>query len=105
MPAFTEVGAISETSPVGTTVPDVCATVTAAATEVPCVIMTVDVAPLSFKLVVEALNAPTAVVHAVARLATSTEPRPVARSYPGAVVHAGAVGLARRAITPLAFAG
>ena len=80
IPPFTEVGAISETSPVGTTVPDVCATVTAAATEVPCVIVTVDVAPLSFKLVVEGLNAPTVVVHAAAKLATFTEPSPVARS-------------------------
>ncbi len=80
IPPFTEVGASSETSPVGTTVPDVCATVTAAATEVPCVIVTVDVAPLSFKLVVEALNAPTVVVHAAAKLVTFTEPSPVARS-------------------------
>src|ERR1700674_1494508 len=91
-PPFTEVGAMSATSPVG--VPDVEVTVTLAVTAVPCVIETVDVPPLTVRLVVVAVNLPAAIGHCVARFATFTVPRPVAKSYPVAVVQAGIVGVA-----------
>jgi hypothetical protein len=57
-----------------------------------------------FRVVVEALNAPTALVHAAARFVTFKEPSPVAKSYPVAVVHAGVVGEAVLTRTPLVFA-
>src|SRR6266436_9781739 len=102
IPPFTEVGTISETSPVG--VPDVEVTVTFAVTAVPCVMVTVDVPPLTVRVVVVAWKVPAASGHCVARLATFTEPRPVARSYPVAVVQAGVVAAAALTRTPLALA-
>src|SRR6266446_5203326 len=108
MPPFTVVGAISATSPVG--VPDVEVTVTFAVTAVPCVTLTVDVPPFTVRVVVVEWKVPTASGHCVARLVTLTEPRPVARSYPGsaplpaAVVHAGVVAKAGATRTPLVLA-
>src|SRR5882724_8610430 len=102
IPPFTEVGTISETSPVG--VPDVEVTVTFAVTAVPCVMVTVDVPPFTVRVVVVAWKVPTASGHCVARLATLTEPRPVARSYPAVVVHAGVVTEAGATRTPLVLA-
>src|ERR1700687_2344830 len=102
MPAFTATvfGAIRPTSPVG--VPeDVEVTVTPAVTAVPCVMLTVDVPPFSVRLVVVLWKVPTASGHWVARLVTFTEPSPVAKSYPVAVVHAGVVGEAVLTRTPL----
>src|SRR5258708_1810259 len=99
MPPFTAVGARSETSPVG--VPeDVEVTVTFAVTAVPCVILTV-APPFNVRLVVVLWKLPTVSGHCVARLATFTEPSPVARSYPVAVVHAGVVEEAVLIRTPL----
>lgn len=89
IPPFTDVDASKETSPVGITVPDVGDTVATEATEVPCVMLTVDIPPLIFSVVVVPLNAPTAVPHAVAKFATFTVPRPVAKSYPDVVLKAG----------------
>src|SRR6266436_5568444 len=102
IPPFTEVGTISETSPVG--VPDVEVTVTFAVTAVPCVMVTVDVPPFTVRVVVVAWKVPTASGHCVARLATLTEPRPVARSYPAVVVHAGVVTEAGATRTPFVLA-
>ena len=102
MPPFTEVGAISETSPVG--VPDVEVTVTFAVTAVPCVMVTVDVPPFTVRLVVVPWKAPTASGHCVRRLVTLTEPRPVARSYPVEALQAGVVVAAGLTRTPLVFA-
>src|SRR6266478_1247501 len=102
IPPFTEVGTISETSPVG--VPDVEVTVTFAVTAVPCVMVTVDVPPFTVRVVVVAWKVPTASGHCVARLATLTEPRPVAKSYPVAVVHAGVVADAGLTRTPFVLA-
>jgi hypothetical protein len=56
--------------------------------------------PLMVRVVVEALNAPTAVFHKAARFVTFTEPRPVAVSYPVPAVHAGVVGLLGLTKTP-----
>src|SRR5882762_7402139 len=100
MPPFTAVGARRATSPVG--VPeDVEVTVTFAVTAVPCVMLTVDVPPFSVRLVVVLWKVPTASGHWLAKLVTFTEPSPVARSYPVAVVHAGIVGEAVLTRTPL----
>jgi len=78
IPPFTAVGASNETSPEGVPA-DVEVTVTFALTAVPCVMLTA--APLfSVKLVVVPWKIPTAVGHCVARLATFTEPKPVAKS-------------------------
>src|SRR5260370_9670930 len=99
IPPFKEVGAIRAASPVG--VPDVGVTVTFAVTAVPCVMVTVDVPPFTVRVVVVAWKVPVASGHCVARLATLTEPRPVARSYPAAVVHAGVVAEAWLTGTPL----
>ena len=100
MPPFTVVGAMSPTSPV--IVPaDVEVTVVLTATEAPCVIGAGDVEPFTVRLVDVAWKAPTARGHWVARLVTFTEPRPVAKSYPAAVVHAGVVGEAGLTRTPL----
>src|SRR5579859_122625 len=89
MPPFTEVGASKEMSPVG--VPEVEVTVTAAATDVPCGIVTVEVPPLIVRAVVVVWKLPTARGHCVFRLVTFTEPRPVAKSNPVAAAHAGVV--------------
>lgn len=102
MPPFTEVGAISETSPVG--VPDVEVTVTLAVTAVPWVIEQGDVGQVTVRLVFVGWKVPTASGHCVARLATLTEPRPVAKSYPVAVVHAGVVAEAGLTRTPFVLA-
>ena len=51
-----------------------------------------------------AWKVPTASGHCVARLATLTEPRPVARSYPAVVVHAGDVTEAGATRTPFVLA-
>jgi len=67
----------------------------------PCVIGAGDVEPFTVRLVDVAWKAPTARGHWVARLVTFTEPRPVAKSYPAAVVHAGVVGEAGLTRTPL----
>ena len=100
MPPSTVVGATSPTSPV--IVPaDVEVTVALTETEAPCVMGAGDVNPFTVRLVVVAWKPPTARGHCVARLATFTEPRPVARSYPVAVVHAGVVGDAGLTRTPL----
>ncbi len=74
---------------------------TLAVTGVPWAIITVDVAPLIVRLVVVLWKVPTASGHRVARLVTFTEPSPVAKSYPVAVVHAGIVGEAVLTRTPL----
>src|SRR6516162_5097109 len=100
MPPFTVVGAIRETSPVGMTVPLFGATVTAAVTDVPCVMVTGPVPPLSVRLAVVPVSAPTAVFQSAARFVTFTEPRPVAVSYPVPAVHAGVVGLLGLTKTP-----
>src|SRR5712692_4987075 len=58
------------------------------------------------RLVVVAVNLPTASGHCVARLVTFTEPSPVAKSYPVAVVHAGVVtgaGLTRTPLVPVTW--
>src|SRR6266853_2968646 len=103
MPPFTDVGASSPTSPV--IVPaDVEVTVTFTVAAVPCVIAAGDVDPLTVRVVVVAWKVPAASGHCVARLATFTEPRPVARSYPVAVVQAGVVAAAALTRTPLALA-
>src|SRR6267154_1991608 len=109
MPPFTDVGASSPTSPV--IVPaDVEVTVTFTVAAVPWVMAAGDVAPFTVRVVVVAWKLPTANGHWVARLVTFTEPRPVARSYPGsaplpaAVVHAGVVAKAGATRTPLVLA-
>src|ERR1700694_1148203 len=100
IPPFTVVGAMSPTSPLG--VPEnVEVTVTFTVTAVPCVIGAGDVVPFTVRLVVVAWKLPTASGHCVARLVTLTEPSPVAKSYPVAVVHAGVVGEAVLTRTPL----
>jgi hypothetical protein len=99
IPPFTAVGASRATSPVG--VPEVDVTVTLAVTGVPCVIVTVETPPFRVRLVAVLWNLPTASGHCVARLVTFTEPSPVAKSYPVAVVHAGVVGEAVLTRTPL----
>src|SRR5216684_2000875 len=110
MPPFTVVGAMSETSPEGEGGLNVEVTVTFAVTAVPCVMVTVDIPPFTVRLVVVLWKAATASGHCVARLATLTEPRPVARSYPGstplpaAVVHAGVVAEAVLTRTPFVLA-
>ena len=63
--------------------------------------MTVEVPPFRVRLVAVAWKLPTAIGHCVARLATFTEPRPVARSYPVAVLQAGVVADAGLTRTPL----
>src|SRR6266566_8007571 len=100
IPPLTAVGAIRETSPVGVPA-EVEVTVTLAVTGVPWVIITGDVAPLTVRLVFVPWKLPTASGHCVARLVTFTEPRPVAKSYPVAVVHAGVVAEAGLTRTPL----
>ena len=88
-------------SPVGVPEPDV--TVADKVTDVPCGIGAGDVLPLTFVLVAVALNAPTAVPQALARFETFTLPRPVAKLYPAAAVHAGVVvaaGLTRTPVVP-----
>src|SRR5260370_42175261 len=105
IPPFKEVGAIRAASPVG--VPDVGVTVTFAVTAVPCVMVAVDVPPFTVRVVVVAWKVPVASGHCVARLATLTEPRPGARSYPAAVVHAGVFAGAcvpRKPVGPVGFA-
>lgn len=102
MPPLTVVGAIRETSPVGWAVPDKGATVTVAVTDCPWVIATCVVPPLIFRLVVVPLKVPTVSGHCVFRLATFTDPNPVAKSYPAAADHAGVVGDAVLTRTPLA---
>ena len=102
IPPFTVVGASNETSPVG--VPDVEVTVATAATDVPCVIVTVEVPPLIVRAVPVVWKLPTARGHCVFRLVTFTEPNPVAKSYPVAVVQAGVVvaaGLTRTPVVPV----
>src|SRR5260370_3163147 len=103
IPPFTVVGAISETSPVIVPV-DVEVTVTFTVAAVPCVMGAGVVDPLTVRAVVVAWKVPTASGHCVARLATFTEPRPVARSYPVAAVQAGVVVEAGRTSTPFGFA-
>src|SRR5437899_13018628 len=103
IPPFTVVGARSPTSPV--IVPaDVEVTVTFTVAAVPCGMAAGDVDPFTIRVVVVAWKLPTANGHWVARLATFTDPRPVARSYPVAVVQAGVVAAAALTRTPLAFA-
>ncbi len=78
MPPFTTVGAIKETSPAGMTVPEEGVTVKFAVTCVPWVML--HAPQLRVRPVVVVLSVPMAVVHAVARFVTLTEPRPVAMS-------------------------
>src|ERR1700721_90199 len=100
MPPFTAVGARSPTSPV--IVPaDVEVTVAFTVAAVPCVIGAGVVLPFTVRVVVVPWKAPTAVGHWPARLVTFTEPRPVARSNPGAVVQAGVVADAGLMRTPV----
>jgi|SRR5216684_94002 len=109
IPLFTDVGASSPTSPV--IVPAVVeVTVTFTVAAVPCGMAAGDVDPFTVRVVVVVWKLPTARGHCVARLATFTEPNPVARSYPGiaplpaAVVHAGVVAEAGLTSTPFVLA-
>src|SRR5258708_17696037 len=103
MPLFTDVRASSPTSPV--IVPAVVeVTVTFTVAAVPCVIAAGDVDPLTVRVVVVAWKVPTARGHCVARLGTFTEPRPISRSYPVALVHAGVVAAAAPTRTTMALA-
>src|SRR5260370_41085668 len=104
MPAFTAVGATSPTSPV--IVPAVVeVTVAFTVTEAPCAMGAGEVVPFTVRLVVVAGKLPTASGHCVARLVTFTDPRPVAKSYPVAVVHAGVVAEAGPLKTPVGAGG
>ena len=80
-PPPTVVGATTDTSPVGVPVAGaVTATLTFAVTAVPCVIAAGVALLLINSVDVVPLKLPRASGHCVARLATFTEPRPVARS-------------------------
>ena len=100
MPPFTAVGARRLTSPV--IVPaDVEVTVAITVAAVPCLIWGGVALPFTVRLVIVAWKVPAVVGHCVARLATFTEPRPVAKSYPAVAVHAGVVADAGLTRTPL----
>src|SRR5271168_5193278 len=92
-------GPTIETSPVAPLV-----TVELTLTEVPCLLTSVFVEPLSVRLVVDGVKFVTTVFQAAARLVRFTEPSPVAKSYPAVAVHAGVVAWFGSTITPSEFA-
>src|SRR5579864_4732522 len=77
------IAAIKATSPVGVVLFDV--TFPPTATEAPCVMVIGVETPFSVSVVLVALKI--ALLHAVTKFATLTEPRPVAMSYPAAAAY------------------